>query len=138
RRVSSGAHDAGWGSAGRDLGGWNGERAGATPVARGGVGAIGDGDRRRRAGRRAFRMTKPRFASVVLDVDSTVSGIEGIDWLARRRGGDIATNVARGTADAMRGAIPLEEGSGPRGAPRLDSAREGLRPAAAPHPADAC
>jgi len=59
-------------------------------------------------------MTKPRFASVVLDVDSTVSGIEGIDWLARRRGGDIATNVARVTADAMRGAIPLEEVYGQR------------------------
>jgi len=59
-------------------------------------------------------MTKPRFASVVLDVDSTVSGIEGVDWLARRRGGDIATNVARVTADAMRGAIPLETVYGQR------------------------
>ena len=26
-----------------------------------------------------------RFASVVLDADSTLSGIEGIDWLAERR-----------------------------------------------------
>jgi phosphoserine phosphatase len=59
-------------------------------------------------------MTKPRFASVVLDVDSTISGIEGIDWLARRRGGDIATNVARVTADAMRGAMPLENVYGRR------------------------
>jgi len=59
-------------------------------------------------------MTKPRYASVVLDVDSTVSGIEGIDWLARRRGADIATNVARVTADAMRGAVPLEKVYGQR------------------------
>ena len=53
-------------------------------------------------------MTSPRYASVVLDVDSTVSGIEGIDWLARRRGGDVAADITRLTADAMRGAIPLE------------------------------
>jgi phosphoserine phosphatase len=59
-------------------------------------------------------MTKPRFASVVLGVDSTVSGIEGIDWLARRRGSDIAANIARLTADAMRGAIPLENVYGRR------------------------
>ena len=26
------------------------------------------------------------FASVILDVDSTLCGIEGIDWLAERRG----------------------------------------------------
>jgi phosphoserine phosphatase len=59
-------------------------------------------------------MTKPRFASVVLDVDSTVSGIEGIDWLARRRGADIAADIARLTTDAMSGAIPLEEVYGRR------------------------
>ena len=51
----------------------------------------------------------PRFASVVLDVDSTVSGIEGIDWLARRRGGEIAAESVRLTAEAMHGAIPLEQ-----------------------------
>jgi phosphoserine phosphatase len=59
-------------------------------------------------------MTAPRFASVVLDVDSTVSGIEGIDWLARLRGGQIAANIGRLTADAMRGAIPLEDVYGRR------------------------
>jgi phosphoserine phosphatase len=59
-------------------------------------------------------MSGPRFASVVLDVDSTVSGIEGIDWLARRRGGDVAANITRLTADAMRGAIPLEDVYGRR------------------------
>jgi phosphoserine phosphatase len=59
-------------------------------------------------------MTRPRFASVVLDVDSTVSGIEGIDWLARRRGGEVANSIVRLTGDAMRGAIPLEEVYGRR------------------------
>ncbi len=59
-------------------------------------------------------MSAPRFASVVLDVDSTVSGIEGIDWLARRRGGVVAADIARLTADAMRGAIPLEDVYGRR------------------------
>jgi phosphoserine phosphatase len=56
----------------------------------------------------------PRFASVVLDVDSTVSGIEGIDWLARRRGGATAAEITQLTADAMRGAIPLEDVYGRR------------------------
>jgi phosphoserine phosphatase len=59
-------------------------------------------------------MTSPRFASVVLDVDSTVSGIEGIDWLAQRRGKDVAAKIAQVTTDAMRGAIPLEEVYGQR------------------------
>jgi phosphoserine phosphatase len=59
-------------------------------------------------------MSTPRFASVVLDVDSTVSGIEGIDWLARRRGADVSVNIARLTAGAMRGAIPLEDVYGRR------------------------
>lgn len=59
-------------------------------------------------------MTTPRYATVVLDVDSTVSGVEGIDWLAGRRGGDVARKVAALTHDAMRGAIPLERVYGER------------------------
>ena len=59
-------------------------------------------------------MTRPRFASVVLDVDSTVSGIEGIDWLARRRGAETTAEITQLTADAMRGAIPLEDVYGRR------------------------
>ena len=51
----------------------------------------------------------PAFATVILDVDSTVSGIEGIDWLARRRGDIVAHRVATLTNDAMRGAVPLDE-----------------------------
>ena len=51
---------------------------------------------------------RPRFVTVALDVDSTLCGVEGIDWLARRRGPDVAATVARETDMAMRGEIPLE------------------------------
>lgn len=53
------------------------------------------------------RAAEPRFASVVLDVDSTLSGIEGIDWLAARRGAEVGTFVADLTDRAMRGEIAL-------------------------------
>jgi len=49
-----------------------------------------------------------RFQSVVLDVDSTVSSLEGIDWLAARRSPDIAESVMALTADAMEARIPLD------------------------------
>lgn len=49
-----------------------------------------------------------RFASVVLDADSTLAGIEGIDWLAERRGAAVATESAALTAEAMDGARPIE------------------------------
>jgi len=54
-------------------------------------------------------MTPPRFATVALDVDSTVSGIEGIDWLAERRGDVVARRVADLTTQAMQGTLPLEQ-----------------------------
>lgn len=54
------------------------------------------------------------FASVVLDVDSTLCGIEGIDWLAGRRGGDAARRVAELTERAMRGEIALDAVYGER------------------------
>lgn len=50
----------------------------------------------------------PAFASVVLDVDSTVSGVEGIEWLAGRRAPAISEEVARLTAQATEGEISLE------------------------------
>jgi phosphoserine phosphatase len=56
----------------------------------------------------------PRFATVILDVDSTLCGIEGIDWLAERRGGDVAKKVAELTDRAMRGELPLEDVYGAR------------------------
>ena len=59
-------------------------------------------------------MSQPAFATVILDVDSTVSGIEGIDWLAARRGAGVASAVAALTDRAMRGEIPLEDVYGAR------------------------
>jgi phosphoserine phosphatase len=57
---------------------------------------------------------KPRFASVVLDVDSTLSGVEGIDWLAALRGPEMAARISELTDRAMRGEIPLESVYGER------------------------
>ncbi len=50
-----------------------------------------------------------RFAWVVLDVDSTLAGVEGIDWLASLRGAAMQTRSAELTDKAMQGLIPLEE-----------------------------
>src|SRR5215467_35355 len=54
------------------------------------------------------------FRSVVLDVNSTVSGIEGIDWLAQRRGVVVSRRVADLTQRAMQGGVPLEDVYGTR------------------------
>lgn len=56
-------------------------------------------------------MTTPRhaFASVVFDVDSTLSGMEGVNWLAERRGTDTAQFVVQLTNDVMAGRMPIED-----------------------------
>jgi phosphoserine phosphatase len=54
------------------------------------------------------------FSSVVLDVDSTLCGIEGIDLLAERRGKDFGGEVAALTDRAMRGEIALDAVYGER------------------------
>ena len=54
------------------------------------------------------------YASVILDVDSTLCGIEGIDWLAARRGPDVGQEVTLLTDRAMRGEIPLDSVYGER------------------------
>jgi len=54
------------------------------------------------------------FASVVLDVDSTLCGVEGIDWLAARRGPDAGARIAELTDRAMRGEIALDSVYGER------------------------
>ncbi len=59
-------------------------------------------------------MSNIRFASVVLDVDSTLCSVEGIDWLAALRGGSITARVVKLTDRAMRGAIALDEVYGER------------------------
>jgi phosphoserine phosphatase len=55
-----------------------------------------------------------KFRSVLLDVDSTLSALEGIDWLAARRGPEIAAQVAEATDRAMRGEIALDAVYGER------------------------
>lgn len=57
---------------------------------------------------------RPAYASVVLDVDSTLCGIEGIDFLAARRGPKVGAEIAALTDRAMRGEIPLESVYGGR------------------------
>jgi phosphoserine phosphatase len=54
------------------------------------------------------------FASVVIDVDSTLCGLEGIDWLAERCGPSVGQAVAAFTDQAMRGEIPLGKVYGAR------------------------
>ena len=54
------------------------------------------------------------FASVVLDVDSTLCGVEGIDWLAGLRGSDVGSKVTELTNQAMRGRIALDAVYGER------------------------
>ncbi|MCE9601175.1 MAG: HAD-IB family phosphatase [Gemmatimonadetes bacterium] len=52
--------------------------------------------------------------SVVFDVDSTLAGIEGIDWIAARRPAAVAERIAALTEAAMAGERTLEEVYGPR------------------------
>lgn len=54
------------------------------------------------------------YRSVVLDVDSTVSAIEGIDWLAEQRDALVAATVVALTADAMEARVPLDDVYGRR------------------------
>ena len=50
----------------------------------------------------------PAYASVVIDVDSTLCGVEGIDFLAARRGPAVTAQIVALTDTAMRGEIALE------------------------------
>jgi phosphoserine phosphatase len=58
--------------------------------------------------------SRRRYSTVVFDVDSTVAGLEGIDWLARLRGPDVAAHCVELTHQAMDGAVPLETVYGER------------------------
>lgn len=55
-----------------------------------------------------------RFKTVILDVDSTLSGVEGIDWLASLRGAEVRAWSAELTDRAMEGVIPIESVYGER------------------------
>ena len=48
------------------------------------------------------------FASLIIDVDSTLCGVEGIDFLAARRGPEVTAQIVALTDKAMKGEIPLE------------------------------
>ncbi len=50
-----------------------------------------------------------RYASVVLDADSTLAGIEGIDWLSARRDPEVRRKVEAFTTRAMNGELTLDE-----------------------------
>jgi HAD superfamily phosphoserine phosphatase-like hydrolase len=52
--------------------------------------------------------------AVVFDADSTLVGIEGIDWLAAHRPSDVAGRIAALTTEAMAGVRPLEAVYGDR------------------------
>ncbi len=50
----------------------------------------------------------PAYVSVVIDVDSTLCGVEGIDFLAARRGPAVTAQIVALTDKAMKGEILLE------------------------------
>jgi phosphoserine phosphatase len=83
------------------------------------------------------------YASVVLDVDSTLCGIEGIDWLAARRGPEAGRRIAELTDRAMSGDLALDDVYGERlGAVRptrgdLDALAAAYEAALAPGAAEA-
>lgn len=56
----------------------------------------------------------PKFATVSLDADSTLSDVEGIDWLAARREPIVAARVAALTKSAMNGEVTLDSIYGKR------------------------
>ncbi|HEX3866344.1 MAG TPA: HAD-IB family phosphatase [Gemmatimonadaceae bacterium] len=51
---------------------------------------------------------EPVYRTLILDVDSTLSDIEGINWLAAQRGELVAQRIAGLTERAMDGGVPLE------------------------------
>lgn len=55
-----------------------------------------------------------RFRNVIIDVDSTLCGIEGIDWLAALRGDEIARRSRALTDASMSGEIPVHAVYGER------------------------
>ena len=55
-----------------------------------------------------------RYNSVIFDVDSTLSGIEGIDWLAALRGPQMQAWSTSLTERAMKGELPIETVYGER------------------------
>lgn len=48
------------------------------------------------------------YRTVIIDVDSTLSGIEGIEWLAGLRGAETAARITDVTERAMRGQLSFD------------------------------
>jgi phosphoserine phosphatase len=59
-------------------------------------------------------MSPPNYATISLDADSTLSDVEGIDWLAARREPIVAAQVAALTKAAMNGDVTLDSIYGKR------------------------
>ncbi len=74
----------------------------------------------------AAMLHRAKFASVVFDADSTLSAIEGIDWLGTLRGPDVAAEIEALTNRAMDGLVPLDAVYAERIA-RIRPTREELR-----------
>lgn len=55
-----------------------------------------------------------RYSAVVLDMDSTLASVEGIDWLARQREPAVAREIESLTARAMDGELALDDIYGER------------------------
>ncbi len=64
----------------------------------------------------------PRFRSVVFDFDSTLSSLEGVEWIAAQLGPETAAAITREVNAAMSGAVALET--------LYDARMERLRPSA--------
>ena len=85
----------------------------------------------------------PRYRTVILDVDSTLAALEGIDWLAAQRGPEVVSRVAALTDRAMQGEIALESVYGERlalvrpGRAELAALAEAYAAAVVPGAADA-
>jgi phosphoserine phosphatase len=53
-------------------------------------------------------VSKLEVRTVIFDVDSTLSRIEGIEWLARKRGQEVYARVNEVTERAMRGELEFD------------------------------
>jgi len=55
-----------------------------------------------------LKSSDPRFRSVVFDFDSTISSLEGVEWIASQLGPEVAAAIADEVTAAMSGSIALE------------------------------
>ncbi len=53
-------------------------------------------------------MSNSKYRTIIFDVDSTLSSIEGIEWLARLRGAEVFARVNDVTERAMRGELEFD------------------------------